>query len=78
MSMKKSGSLLGSIMRSREQAAAEPATPPPGPAAAPQPAEPPKVAAPAPRPAPPAAPVVAAPMRLVEEAGDPRPEPPAL
>jgi hypothetical protein len=78
MAMKKSGSLLGSIMRSRDQVAAEPATPPPAPAAAPLLAEPPKAAAPAPTPAAPSASVAAAPMRLLEEAASPKPEPPSM
>lgn len=75
MTTKKSGSLLGSIMRSREQVPEAPAAPP---AATPRPAEPPKAAAPAPRPAPQPAPPSAAPIRLLEEVGGPKPEPPSM
>lgn len=71
MTTKKSGSLLGSIMRSREQTPEEPA-------AAPRPAELPKAAAPAPKPAPQPAPAPGASIRLLEEVGGPKPEPPPM
>lgn len=71
MTTKKSGSLLGSIMRSREQA-------PEDPAPAPRPVELPKVATPAPRPAPQAAPAPVAPIRLIEGDGGPKSEPPTI
>ncbi|HLY73340.1 MAG TPA: hypothetical protein VKU80_04410 [Planctomycetota bacterium] len=75
MTMKKSGSLLGSIMRSREQAPEEPAAPL---AAAPRSAEPLKAAPPAPKPAPQPAPAPGASIRLLAEVEGPKPEPPTM
>jgi hypothetical protein len=73
MTTKKTGSLLGNIMRSREQAAAEPSVPPASIVTL-QSADLSKTAPPTSKPVSPAASAGTVAMRLLEEGGDSKPE----